>query len=70
MQNMRTLASLFLGFKEAALSHCAGAMKIEEMFAKDNFKILISQIDSSNQLKCGTKLLIGNVIKPVIKAPC
>ena len=73
MQNMRTLASLFLGFKDAALNHGAGNKKIEEMFQRDNFKILeeaienMSQDDATNEVKCGTKLLIGNVIKRVIK---
>ena len=60
MQNMRTLASLFLGFKEAALNYGAGNKKIEEMFQRDNFKILeeaienMSQDDATNEVKCGT----------------
>ena len=69
MQNMRTLATLFAKFRSALQESEKATTELyfKEMFVRDNFPSLIRAIDALSEDKTGTKLLISNVIKRVVK---
>ena len=69
MQNMRTLATLFVEFRSVFQESGKDTTRLDfkEMFVRDNFPSLRRAIDAMSEDKTGTKLLIGNVIKRVVK---
>ena len=72
MQNMRVLAGLYLKFIEAASTAGIHGLRIESMFDRQYIDILkdaieMLSIDEANELKSGTRLLLGSVLKRVIK---
>ena len=72
MQNMRTLAALYLKFNEIAIVQSKENIKVKGMFIRTSFRMLedaIEQlsVDDSNSLKSEAKSLLGNVLKRSIK---
>ena len=71
MQNMRTLATLFLKFKEFATAQYK-EVQMNDMYIRTNFSFLEEAIDElamdeKGNLKSGAKLFLGNVLKRSIK---
>ena len=72
MQCMRLLAGLYLKFKEVAASKGVLNLTINDMFHRSNFPFLEENIEllsytEKRDLKSGTKLFIGTVLKRSIK---
>ena len=71
MQNMRTLATLFLKFKEFATAQNKD-VQMNDMYIRSNFSFWEEAIDElaideKGNLKSGAKLFLGNVLKRSIK---
>jgi len=74
MRDMRSLAGIYFKFRELAPAHgVEDRLTVESMLDREYFQILEEAIerqsvDESKNLKSGTKLLIGTVLKRAITA--
>ena len=71
MQNMRTLAGIYIKFREIGQSKNMQGLKLRNLFCRSDFNMLEQALDEllldGKKIKAGAKTLAGNVLKRTVK---